>query len=180
MNRLVSLSELRSSIQSSSSSLRAFSTRPSTPRSPIANSRSHSIHLAGDAASFPRNDTPLRQYSSSKAGPSRSSMSSFHCLQSAYQSPISRRTAATSSIIDTVKDMVMPPTRTPLKVTPPSLDAIREEGYLDEDVKLVDPEEAWLNITPEAVKVSLVSRCNACTVQWLVTMRNEQAKALGG
>ena len=44
--------------------------------------------------------------------------------------------------------------RHPLKVTPPSLDAIKEEGYLEDDVQLIPEEEAWINITPEAIAVS--------------------------
>lgn len=44
--------------------------------------------------------------------------------------------------------------RPPIHVTAPSLDAIKEEGYLDDDVKLIAPEEATLLITPEAIAVS--------------------------
>ncbi|KLT39637.1 hypothetical protein CC85DRAFT_250878 [Cutaneotrichosporon oleaginosum] len=38
-----------------------------------------------------------------------------------------------------------------ITVTPPSLDAIREEGFMD-DAKLVPEDEAYLNITPEAIQ----------------------------
>ncbi|BEJ12577.1 hypothetical protein CspHIS471_0210370 [Cutaneotrichosporon sp. HIS471] len=38
-----------------------------------------------------------------------------------------------------------------ITVTPPSLDAIREEGFMD-DAKLVPENEARINITPEAIR----------------------------
>ncbi|WVQ82917.1 hypothetical protein IAT38_005053 [Cryptococcus sp. DSM 104549] len=44
------------------------------------------------------------------------------------------------------------PSRPNIRVTAPSLAAIKEEGFLDDDVKLLQPEEAFLNITPEAVQ----------------------------
>jgi len=37
-------------------------------------------------------------------------------------------------------------------VTPPSLEAIRAEGVLDDDVELLPPEEARIKLTPEAVQ----------------------------
>lgn len=62
-----------------------------------------------------------------------------------------RRTAAT--LAQAVEPSHTTP-QTPIDVIPPSLDAIKEEGYLDDDVALIPPEEAWLNITPAAVSVS--------------------------
>lgn len=40
-----------------------------------------------------------------------------------------------------------------LTITPPSLSAIQEEGYLDDDIQLIPQSDAWINITPEAIKV---------------------------
>ncbi|KAK1921222.1 hypothetical protein DB88DRAFT_500058 [Papiliotrema laurentii] len=60
----------------------------------------------------------------------------------------SRRAAST--LRKPAQDTVATP-RHPLKVTPPSLDAIQEEGYLEDDVQLIPEEEAWINITPEAI-----------------------------
>lgn len=46
------------------------------------------------------------------------------------------------------------PSRPNIQVSAPSLAAIKEEGFYDDDVKLLPPEEAILNITQEAVQVS--------------------------
>lgn len=40
-----------------------------------------------------------------------------------------------------------------IRVEPPSLDAIKEEGFMDDDVELVPPDEARLVITQSAVQV---------------------------
>jgi hypothetical protein len=42
-------------------------------------------------------------------------------------------------------------------VTPPSLQAIKEEGFFEDDVQLLPEQEARLVITPEAVQVSLLN-----------------------
>lgn len=47
------------------------------------------------------------------------------------------------------------PTQPVIRVQPPSLDAIKEEGYMEDDVTLVPPEEAKLVITQSAVQVSV-------------------------
>lgn len=50
-----------------------------------------------------------------------------------------------------------PPTQSSqsgIRVTPPSLEAIKEEGYLDDDVQLIPEHEATMIVTPEAIKVS--------------------------
>ncbi|OXC65442.1 hypothetical protein AYX13_05451 [Cryptococcus neoformans] len=44
------------------------------------------------------------------------------------------------------------PSRPNIQVSAPSLAAIKEEGFYDDDVKLLPPEEAILNITQEAVQ----------------------------
>ncbi|TYJ57449.1 hypothetical protein B9479_001766 [Cryptococcus floricola] len=77
--------------------------------------------------------------------------------------PTSHRSATTSSIgsSSSAGPHLPPiPTRPNIKVTAPSLAAIKEEGYLDDDVKLLPPEEAFLNISPEAVQqlVRITSR----------------------
>lgn len=48
----------------------------------------------------------------------------------------------------------IPPTRHSIKITTPSLESIKQEGFFDDDVALVPPEKAKLIITPEAVEVS--------------------------
>ncbi|KAK6904729.1 hypothetical protein L486_02809 [Kwoniella mangroviensis CBS 10435] len=52
------------------------------------------------------------------------------------------------------------PSRPSIKVIPPSLEEIKEEGYLDDDVQLLPAEEAYLNITPDALQqlVNITSR----------------------
>jgi len=81
--------------------------------------------------------------------------------QSTY---LPRRLASTasatsrSSLPDSLSDFINAKgstERPPIHVTAPSLDAIKEEGYLDDDVQLIAPEEATLLITPEAIAVSL-------------------------
>ncbi|WVQ72275.1 hypothetical protein IAR50_001825 [Cryptococcus sp. DSM 104548] len=70
-------------------------------------------------------------------------------------SPSSYRSATTSSIgssSSAAPHLPPIPTRPNIKVTAPSLAAIKEEGFLDDDVKLLPPEEAFLNISPEAVQ----------------------------
>ncbi|GFZ44576.1 hypothetical protein JCM24511_02300 [Saitozyma sp. JCM 24511] len=46
----------------------------------------------------------------------------------------------------------IPPTRHSIKITTPSLESIKQEGFFDDDVALVPPEKAKLIITPEAVE----------------------------
>jgi hypothetical protein len=46
------------------------------------------------------------------------------------------------------------PANPSIKVTPPSIEAIKEEGFFEDDVVLVPEEEARLVITPQAVQVS--------------------------
>jgi len=45
-----------------------------------------------------------------------------------------------------------------LLITPPILSKIQEEGYLDDDIQLIPQDQAWINVTPEAIKVSHPSR----------------------
>ncbi|WWD22711.1 hypothetical protein CI109_107204 [Kwoniella shandongensis] len=68
-----------------------------------------------------------------------------------------KRSATTSALSGSTSNAGdIPPSlisqRPNIRVSPPSLDAIKEEGYLDDDVKLLPTEEAFLNITPEAVQ----------------------------
>jgi len=44
------------------------------------------------------------------------------------------------------------PSTPSIKVQPPSLQKIKDEGFFDDDVKLVPESEASLVITPEAVR----------------------------
>ncbi|WWC90171.1 uncharacterized protein L201_005104 [Kwoniella dendrophila CBS 6074] len=50
--------------------------------------------------------------------------------------------------------------KTSIKVIPPSLEEIKEEGYLDDDVQLLPKEEAYMNITPDALQqlINVTSR----------------------
>jgi hypothetical protein len=45
------------------------------------------------------------------------------------------------------------PANPSIKVTPPSIEAIKEEGFFEDDVVLLPEEEARLVITPQAVQV---------------------------
>lgn len=63
-------------------------------------------------------------------------------------------TSAFNSSRSGLPDLPPVPSRPNIKVSAPSLAAIREEGFYDDDVKLLPPEEAFLNITPEAIQVS--------------------------
>ena len=44
-----------------------------------------------------------------------------------------------------------PSVRPRIDITPPSLQAIRQEGFLDDDIELVPPDQAWLNITQASI-----------------------------
>ncbi|KAE8541244.1 hypothetical protein D1P53_002601 [Cryptococcus gattii VGV] len=61
-------------------------------------------------------------------------------------------TSAFNSSRSGLPDLPPVPSRPNIKVSAPSLAAIREEGFYDDDVKLLPPEEAFLNITPEAIQ----------------------------
>lgn len=63
-------------------------------------------------------------------------------------------TSAFNSSRSSLPDLPPVPSKPNIKVSAPSLAAIREEGFYDDDVKLLPPEEAFLNITPEAIQVS--------------------------
>ena len=73
--------------------------------------------------------------------------------------PISsyRRQASTSAAPHASPNLPPILSRPTIRVTPPSLRAIKEEGYQNDDVVLIPSEEASLIITPEAVRVSLTS-----------------------
>jgi hypothetical protein len=67
-----------------------------------------------------------------------------------------RRYATTlSSQSSSSPDLPPIPPNPNIKVTPPSIEAIKEEGFFEDDVVLVPEEEARLVITPQAVQVSL-------------------------
>ncbi|ORX35114.1 hypothetical protein BD324DRAFT_603993 [Kockovaella imperatae] len=42
--------------------------------------------------------------------------------------------------------------RSRIKVTPPSLEAIKNEGYFDDDIALIPPDQAVLDITPSSIR----------------------------
>lgn len=92
-----------------------------------------------------------RHLPTSHAGPSRSPQSirsrSATTLSSA--SPSSSVSSVSSSLAPPI-----PPNRHSIKITTPSLESIKQEGFFDDDVALVETEKAKLIITPEAVEVS--------------------------
>lgn len=49
---------------------------------------------------------------------------------------------------------------TGVRVVPPNLELIKQEGYFDEDVSLVPEGEARLIITPQALNVGYIQFCN--------------------
>ncbi len=65
------------------------------------------------------------------------------------------RHASTVASTSTPPDIPPFPPRPKIQVTPPSLSAIKEEGYLDDDVVLIPEDQAALFITPEAIRVCL-------------------------
>lgn len=94
------------------------------------------------------------------AGPSRIPVASSPISPLA----ISRRSATTFASLPTIKPSAQPPllpsapdgasAAPKIRVIPPSLDAIKEEGYMDEDVQLLPEDQARMVITPEAIAVS--------------------------
>jgi hypothetical protein len=67
--------------------------------------------------------------------------------------PMGMRAASSAPSMSTGAPNLPPiPTGAGIAVAPPSLDAINAEGFFDDDVKLVPPEQASLVITPEAVR----------------------------
>ncbi|WRT63233.1 uncharacterized protein IL334_000136 [Kwoniella shivajii] len=93
------------------------------------------------------------------------------CLPS-FQSPprsrhssspfVFKRYASAATVATPSPSADLPPVspRPNVKVIQPSLEAIKEEGYLDDDVKLLPVEEAYLDITPDALQqlVNITSR----------------------
>jgi len=134
--------------------IRAFSSQTFTPIASSGSSRSASSQLP---PSPPRNVQQSRPQHRTFMPIARSALSpTLRQTQNNLRpfSTSSSRAAATATLMERAQDMLLPSTKPSIKVTPPSLDAIKEEGYLDDDVQLIDPEEAWINITPDAVKVS--------------------------
>ena len=87
------------------------------------------------------------------AGPSR-----LPATPRSYPFPPNHRYATTLSTTSSASTPDLPPipTNPGIKVTPPSIDAIKEEGFFEDDVVLVPEEEARLVITPQAVQVCFV------------------------
>lgn len=80
-----------------------------------------------------------------------------------YQSPqprssLSSRYASTITPSSSASAPNLPPIPTDpkIRVTPPSLKDIKEEGFFEDDVALLPEQEARLVITPQAVQVGLV------------------------
>ncbi|WWC57614.1 uncharacterized protein I303_100146 [Kwoniella dejecticola CBS 10117] len=114
-------------------------------------------------ASSSRSPLPLRPLRSI----STFSSSSFSAPRSRRQLPrssfsVAKRYASAAAVATPAPsaDIHPVPRRTSVRVIPPSLEEIKEEGYLDEDVQLLPSEEAFLNITPDALQqlVNITSR----------------------
>lgn len=103
------------------------------------------------------------------AGPSRIPVSS-RPISPWMISPwiASRRSATTFASLPTSKTAEQPPppplasagagTAPKIRVIPPSLEAIEEEGFMDEAVQLLPEDQARMVITPEAITVSRTIR----------------------
>ncbi|WWC67289.1 uncharacterized protein I206_101197 [Kwoniella pini CBS 10737] len=85
---------------------------------------------------------------------SQNSLTGKHAPSRQYASAAAVATPSPSADIPHI------PRRPSIKVIPPSLEEIKEEGYLDDDVKLLPSDEAYLNITPDALQqlVNITSR----------------------
>ena len=89
--------------------------------------------------------------SSSAAGPSRIPIPrTLSGLQLSRRHATTYAARPTASPINTNLPLS---SRPKISVTPPSLQTIKEEGYLDDDVQLIPPDQAMMIITPEAVTV---------------------------
>ena len=86
---------------------------------------------------------PSRSYSSPARRPATTLATASAALSDALPASLLPSSAQPSSAGPT----------TPLVVQPPSLEAIKAEGYLD-DAELVPPDDAYLNITDPALQVS--------------------------
>ncbi|RSH83955.1 [4Fe-4S] proteins maturation [Saitozyma podzolica] len=86
------------------------------------------------------------------AGPSRSPplFRSPQSLRSRSATTLS--SASPSSSVSPSLAPPVPPSRHSIKITTPSLESIKQEGFFDDDVALVPTEKAKLIITPEAVE----------------------------
>lgn len=74
-------------------------------------------------------------------------------LPSSISTPRLARPASSAASMSSSAPNLPPIPSTPsIRVTPPSLAAIKEEGFMDDDVALVPENEARINITPEAIR----------------------------
>ncbi|WVF66577.1 hypothetical protein IAT40_001317 [Kwoniella sp. CBS 6097] len=132
-----------------SSSRVTLNLRP-TPSSTATATRSQSTHLLRSASNHTRYSAVTQAQARSNPSPSP--------VTPVY---ISKRNATASSYPPKSTSADAPiPSKPSINVTAPSLDAIKEEGYLDDDVQLLPSEEAYLNITHDAVEqlVAITSR----------------------
>jgi hypothetical protein len=86
------------------------------------------------------------------AGPSR-----LPANPRSYPNGYRRYATTVSATTSSTPDLPPIPSNPGIKVTPPSIEAIKEEGFFEDDVVLVPEEEARLVITPQAVQVSFTS-----------------------
>ncbi|OCF34858.1 hypothetical protein I316_03404 [Kwoniella heveanensis BCC8398] len=138
-------------------------------RATFASSSRLTLNLRPTVIPFYQNNSIRDQSTYSVSSPNRSSSTRFpqqigslhprsKPIPSVY---IARRNATASSYPPQSTSADAPiPSKPSISVKAPSLDAIKEEGYLDEDVQLLPPEEAYLNITHDAVQqlVAITSR----------------------
>lgn len=109
-------------------------------------SRGYARVAAGASRSLHRQIRP-----SPIAGPSR--------LPLGLPTPF-RRAASTSVHLPSSPSNPIPPAgSSSIKVTAPSLDAIKQDGCFDDDAALISPEEAKIVISPEALTVRIFTLC---------------------
>jgi hypothetical protein len=122
---------------------------------------SHSIRITDIMSITPRLFSRAT-FASSSRHLIRSSSATIQCIagpsriRTKIPQPRSYRYATTLSPSSSASSPGIPPIspEPSIQVTPPSLEAIKEEGFFEDDVALIPQEEARLVITPQAVQVS--------------------------
>ena len=139
-------------IHFASRSLSTSTSGPSTPHLTVPRVRTPATSKANPTRTGPSaHPLSFRRFVSTRLPVSQST---YLPRRLASTAPATSRSALPDSLSDFINAKGSTE-RPPIHVTAPSLDAIKEEGYLDDDVKLIAPEDATLLITPEAIAVSL-------------------------
>jgi hypothetical protein len=134
---------------------------------PIASSSKTPLTMPSQRILRPPAESTRRYLSTSLSRTDRQRTAIHRNHRLAYTStPIHRYMSSLAQPIPSLSDPSIPfPTTAKssstshhgLNITPPSLSAIQEEGYLDDDIQLIPPSEAWINVTPEAIRVCYLS-----------------------